>query len=274
MQRVRKLLVLFVLLVLAPVAAGAMDCPKLPAIPIPAAEDLDFQNSWQGVAHPHMARDAVGTDEEPAYGYGYLDILDENYYYDWISQMVLPLWNAPDEASFEGWIHSGRVYSDGEDLPYALTGAGLVETEYERSSLIVHEALADGWFKIRLKPGKDGEAWTHQCHLGIGKARLTYKSWDSFLREHGDWLHFRSQVTHMLRERPGIESPLVTVIGLDHKLKLLEVQSDWMRVVVEEPDQTCDSLAGLEIEVSSHEGWVRWRDDEMGPWVWVYTRGC
>lgn len=275
MPRLRKLPVLLILIVFAPLALGAMDCPMLPPIPTPTAGDLDFQNSWQRVADPYMARDAVGSDEDPAFGRGYLDALGgDYYYYDWTSQMVIPLWNAPDELSFKGWIHSGRVYPDRDALPYALTGAGLVETEYEKSSFIVHEAFANGWLRIRLKPGKRGEAWTHQCHLGIGKAKLAYKTWESFLREHGDWLHFRSQVPHKLRERPGIDSPLVTVIGLDHKLKLLEVQGDWMRVVVEEPDQSCDRLAGQELEISSHEGWVKWRDDEKGPWVWAYTRGC
>ena len=29
-----------------------------------------------------------------------------------------------------------------------------------------------GWLRIRLKPGVDGEAWTHQCLLGIGQANL------------------------------------------------------------------------------------------------------
>jgi len=25
---------------------------------------------------------------------------------------------------------------------------------------------------------------------------------------------------------------------------------------------------------STHEGWVKWRDAEVGPWVRVYTQGC
>lgn len=273
--RLSMQLALSVFIVFAPLTVGAMDCPKVPPVPTLTAEDLDFQRSWQGVAKPYLSRYAVGSDKEPAYGRGYLDVLNAGgYYYDWVRQVILPLWRAPDAGLFYGWIHSGRVNPDHDASPYALTGAGLVETEYEHSSFIVHEALDDGWLRIRLKPGKNGEAWTHRCHLEIGKAKLAYKGWESFLREHGDWLHFRSPVPHALREQPDVNSPRVTMIGLDHKLALLELQGDWMRVVVEQPDQTCSSMAGRELKRSIHKGWIKWRDDKKGPWVWVYTRGC
>lgn len=263
------------LFVVSPAYSIAAECPSVPPVPERTSEDMDYQNAWQGVAEPYIARYAVKGNEEPAYGVGYLDSLNtDNYYYDWVVHIILPLWKEPDAKAFYGWIHSGRVYPDHDASPYALTGAGLVETEYENSRFIVHEALDAGWLRIRLKPGEDGEAWTHQCHLDIGKAKLVYKGWESFLRAHGDWLHFRSRVPHSLREQPDVNSPRVTMIGLDHKLILHEFQGNWMRVTVEQPDRTCRSRPERELEASIHEGWVKWRDEEKGPWVWVYTRGC
>lgn len=91
--------------------------------------------------------------------------------------------------------------------------------------------------------------------------------------EKGDWLHFRAAVTHALRAEPSVDSPLITRIALDHKLELLELRGDWMRVRVSQPDWTC---AGSEQEFRGtvHVGWVKWRDAKTGPWLWYYTRGC
>ncbi len=129
-------------------------------------------------------------------------------------------------------IHHGRVCLDRKPSLYLLTGAGLLKTEYEHSNFIVYDTLDNGWLQIRLKPGRNGEAWTHQCHLGIGKAKLTYKKWQFFLKEHGAWLHFRSWVPHSLREQP---------------------------------DRTCSSGPERELKGSIHEGWVKWRDEKKGP---------
>ena len=266
-------LILFCYLI--PGEISAQECPAMPQLPVASDQDLLFHNSWQGVADPYMARYTVGPGEEASYGSGYLKVINvDQYYYDWVRHVALPLWSQANDSSFIGWIHHGRVYIENETVPYAVTGAGLVETDYESSSFIVYETTVDGWLKIRLKPGEDGEVWTHQCHLELSDVKLEFTGWESFLREHGDWMHFRSQVPHNLREQPDVSSQRVTVIGLDHKLELLEIRGDWMRVIVEQPDTTCGELALREMGGITHQGWVKWRDDEMGPWVWVYTRGC
>jgi hypothetical protein len=64
------------------------------------------------------------------------------------------------------------------------------------------------------------------------------------------------------------------MIGLDHKLIMVEVEGDWMRVKVEQPDLTCTGDSRSDLKPAMHEGWVKWRDEKKGPWVWVYTRGC
>ena len=55
-------------------------------------------------------------------------------------------------------------------------------------------------------------------------------------------------------------------------LERLEVRGDWMRVRVTRPSTYCVEEASVQPRVE--EGWIRWRDGEMGPWVWYFTRGC
>ncbi len=247
----------------------------MPPVPKPSSEDMAFQSAWKSVAKPYSIRDTVGTYAEALFGIGYLRVLSTSFsIYDWARDIVLPLWKAPDEKSFYGWIHNGYVYPDGSALPYALTGIGMVETDYERNSFIVQETSGNGWIRIALKRGKDRDAWTHQCHLDMGVAKLVYEPWESFLRKHGNWLHFRARVPHSLRERPDTNSPRITTIGIDHKLTLLEFKDDWMRVEVQQPDWICSGLSEEEFNGSTHEGWIKWRGGTKGPWVWVYTRGC
>lgn len=49
-----------------------------------------------------------------------------------------------------------------------------------------------------------------------------------------------------------------------------------MRVKVQQPDLSCSGLPeeNFNFKVSRHEGWLKWRDDNVGPWMWVYTRDC
>lgn len=253
----------------------AMDCPPVPPIPTPSPADLAFYNAWKSVAAPHSVRYTVRHDEEAPYGVGYLRVVETSpHYWNWPRSITLPLWKAPDAQSFYGWIHSGRVYPDAQASPYALTGIGMVETAYEYTSFFVQETAGNGWIRIKLKPGKDGDVWTHRCHLELGEVKLVYEGWASFLRQHGDWLHFRTQVPHSLREQPDVNSRRITKIGLNHKLILLDIKGDWMRVKVQQPDWTCTGQPDQAFKGSIHEGWVKWRDEKKGPWVWVYTRGC
>lgn len=239
MPRQTMTFALSLLLIAGSPDSDAAECPVVPPVPTRTSGDTESHNSWRDVDEPSLAGYAGGSDEEPSFSVGYLEISNaDKYYYDWLRNIVLPLWTGSDEEAFDGWIRGGRVYPVHNATPYALTGAGLVETDYESSSFIVHEALDDGWLRIRLK-GEDGEVWTHRCHLQIGAAKLAYNGWESFLREHGDWLHFRSRVPHMLREEPDASSPRITTIGLDHKLVLREIHGDWMRVTVEQTACAC-----------------------------------
>lgn len=273
MHKIKAIVVLFVALL--PLDVIAQDCPPIASPPPLTAAGLAFKKAWQSVAEPYVLRHAVKNSDKAYYGVGYLRVLNaNNYFYDWPKNTTLPLWQAPDNKSFYGWLNAGRVYPGNKVKPYVLTGIGMVETEYEHNSFIVQQALGNGWLKIKLRPKGNTEIWTHQCHLAIGKVKLAYETWEVFLKKHGDWLHFRARVPHFLREQPDVNSPRITKIGIDHKLILQEFKGDWMRVKVQQPDLSCSGLPEENFKVSRHEGWVKWRDDNVGPWVWVYTRGC
>ena len=248
-------------------------CPELPTIPKPSTEADATQKPGPVVDAPYHVMHAVDWQREPFLGVGHLPIERRDArYYDWPSWVVLPLWAAPNASAFAGWIYDGQVALAGaSSVP--LTGAGMVETDYEHSTLFVHATAPGGWLHIQWGAGAEDLAWTHRCHLELGEARLAYEPWEEFLRRHGDWMHFRSRVPHALREAPSVESPRVTWIGLDHKLILREISGDWMRVEVQQPDPTCGS-SDTAFAGATDTGWVKWRDPEMGPWVWIYTRGC
>lgn len=248
-------------------------CPALPDMP----GQMHGDGRARSVAPPYSARDAAGNFGDMALGIGYLHLdeaedPDGTLYYDWPVHVIAPFWSAPEEISFAGWLGNGQVYPHDNSQPLALSGAGLVETDYEQSSFIVWEQRGD-WLRVRLLPDWP-DVWLHSCHLRIGAAKLRQDMWDTFVRQHGDWLHFRADVPHNLRAAPAATSDRVTVIGPDHKLVLMELDGDWMRVKVEQPDLTCSALSDDAGKAAEHEGWIQWRDESKGPWVWTYTRGC
>jgi hypothetical protein len=255
----------------------AQECPQLPARPLLSEADILFKKNWTTVAEPSSVRFTVNDDESASHGIGYLKVVSANqfndqFYYDWPRHIVIPLWTSQDRDTFYGWTHSGKVYTDEDNSESPLSGAGMVETDYEQISFIVHRKTDSGWLQLRVSE-ETPDLWTHECHLQLGDAKLTFESWEKFLEFHGDWLHFRDGVSHRLRSGPEINSPHVTMIGLDHKLTLHEIRGDWMNVTVEQPDMTCSS-SDQEFDVIMHNGWVKWRDDTIGTWVWVYSRGC
>ncbi|MEE8351982.1 MAG: hypothetical protein V3R37_07340 [Rhodospirillales bacterium] len=250
------------------VEAGA--CPARAAPP--AALAAIVQQSKLRTLRPYSISQTVAHYYDAPLGLGILEVggNGRDHAYDWMFKLELPLWGGPDRARPLGWLIGGALHTaPGAPSAPALTGAGMVETGYELTSFIVWEIEKD-WFKIKLAKGLS--AWTHRCHLRAAKIQLDYVSWPTFLRRHGDWLHFRKPLTHMLRAAADIKSRRVTTIGLNHKLVLLDIDGDWMKVEVEQPDITCMGGRGG-VQPLRHIGWVKWRDD-IGPWVYFYTRGC
>ena len=260
------------LLLLISVPASA-ECPALLPLPVMSVEDHLLQESWEHVAAPYSVRDAAGGLDYAPLGVGHLRIISSgNDYYDWQAKILLPVWRRPGGA-LHAWIYAGHVHPVDGSPPYPLTGAGMVETDYEQQTFVVYNRSADGWLQLRLASGSDGKVWTHECHLGLGKTGLAYQAWKALIVEHGDWLHFRARVPHALRAGPDTGSQRIAWIGLDHEFSLLEISGDWMRVPVRQPAWTCRGPEH-EFQGSEQQGWVKWTDESTGPWVFYYTRGC
>ena len=201
----------------------------------------------------------------------------EGMLWGWHERVRLPLYGQPLGEIF-GFIDEGWLQDRGSDTVswVPLGTEGLVETGYETPSFLVLERRADGWMRFRYAPPdrveSTGTAWISDCHLGTHLPALRFEPWAERLLSSGiSPLFFRSAVPHRLRAAPGIGAPLLGVIAGNHHLEPLEVDGEWMRVVVAQPSDYC---AGESIEVERREGWVKWRSDEKGPWVWYYTRGC
>jgi len=244
-------------------AAGPCEqsgAPKAPAEP-PALDPAKSYGSlydWAG-----------GRDNAPL-GIGRLKLQGRESPWDWWLRVEIPLYGTPASVPW-GWYKNGWILdSDGRE---AAGTSGMIETEYERMSFVVLEDRPDGWIRLRYgKPfrGQGGVAWTHRCHLE--EQGLRFESWEErFLSDEISPLHFRSRVRHALRTNPAESAPRAHWIGEDHDLEPLEIAGEWMRVRVTEPSVYC---AGDETRGEAHEGWVRFRSDDKGPWVWYFTRGC
>jgi hypothetical protein len=261
-----KLALLF-LVFICELEAAAATCPA-PAKPPGHLQSIVTKQPR--ALDPYSISQTVDNYYDAPLGLGLLEVTEESgqHYYDWMFELELPVWSAPNAERPLGWVMRGKIYSDtGVET---LTGAGMVETDYEQTSFIVWETQ-EAWFKLRL--ANDLDVWTHRCHLETTKFKLEHVPWQKFLRQHSDWLHFRKPVPHILRVSPSVNSERVATIGLDHKLILLDIRGDWMEVAVEQPDLTCSGDEQDESRSSQHRGWVKWRD-ERGPWVYIYTRGC
>lgn len=136
MHKIKKIVALFTSLLSLDVIAQT--CPPIASPPPLAAENVAFKKTWQSVAEPYVLRHAVKNPDKAYYGVGYLRVLNaNNYFYDWPKNTTLPLWQAPESKSFYGCLNAGRVHPGNEAKPYALTGIGMVETEYEHNILLL-----------------------------------------------------------------------------------------------------------------------------------------
>ena len=267
-----SVLALLVALLAPGVATGSDSaCPQLPGDPPEPSPITGMPGWWELLAPPLGIAAWHGRLDDAPLGVGHLPLVDsaDVRYHDWPRGLLLPLWSRPDGA-FMGWLAGPRLVPVDDSPSRPLTGAGMVETDYEHLTLIVLATRGD-WLQMRLAPGL--LAWAHACHLGHGATRLRYEPWEAFIAAHGDWLHFRNRVPHALRTAPDTVAPRVTWIGNDHELELLEFAGDWMRVRVRQPAWNCVGH-DRPFPGRGDEGWVRWRDATTGPWTWIYSRGC
>jgi hypothetical protein len=194
---------------------------------------------------------------------------------DWLRRVEVPVFADPG-GEVSGWIADGWWVPNvdpGRAAP--LTTETMVETGYEVASWIVEEAREGGWVRFRFAPGPGGIGWASTCHLAASDPPIAYESWEArFSGENAGPLFFRTRERHALRAGPGTGyRRSFWLPGYEGtELHPLEIRGDWMRVRVSSPPVYCAEPPpnrGI-----FEAGWIRWRDEEIGPWVWWFTRGC
>lgn len=214
-----------------------------------------------------------GFDPDVHLGIGHLSAVDR-FDADWASSLTMPLFR---EASgpVSAWLIQGWVMPTGAD-PRPLGVAGLVETGYEIPSFIVFEQRPDGWVRLRVERGDAGVVWTHACFFEQAPTAIRLERWETrFGSDEISPLYFRAAERHALRDGPSVSSGLLRWIPADSRSYILhpaEIRGDWMRVDVSLPSDYCADPDDPPSDKVT--GWVRWRDDDRGPWVWYFTRGC
>lgn len=256
-------------LAIAPTSVSACEDPSLAAL-VPPAEPTDSLE-----VEPYIRLHPWESDLN--LGIGRLFAVD-NYAWDWQDQIRLPLFAQPGGEPF-AWIMDGWLIEDGATVGTPYGASGMVETGYEISAFVVFGRRADGWVRFRYRPGSDidGSAWTHECFFdAVEGVTLAVELWqDRFLSDEISPLYFRAEVRHSLRAGPSTDTERILWIPAEqsaYTVEPIEVQDEWMRAKVTIPSTYC---YGPDAPPSTEtEGWVKWRDDEVGPWLWYYTRGC
>ena len=206
-------------------------------------------------------------------GIGHLSPDEINSKGDWKKQIRLPIFNKPGSEP-TAWIINGWFINSSRTKVTPFNYNGMVETAYESPTFIAYQIRKDGWIKFRHSEGPTGIAWTHQCLISSGKIPLSFKSWEQHFNNKSP-MYFRSRVRHSLREEPSITSTRLQWVPAykeNYHFKILEVRDDWMRIEMTLPSDHCSSKKV--VNAKQYQGWVKWKDEQTGPWIWYYTRGC
>jgi hypothetical protein len=259
----------------------------LPVAPPPAVRpESDPGDYWLSL-HAH--------DTPVSLGVGHLRVTSDHY--DWLKDVSIPMFARPDAPGGPiAWLRQGWLDGSASEGPRRRIGyPGAIETEYERATAIVLETRPDGWVRFRydLPPGapptdtaverpdtwlptEDGTAWTHECYLGLGEAKLAVQLWrDLFFGPDAPPLSFLDRAPHALREGPATQAARIAWVEADDEVEALEIRDEWMRVRVSKPGKFLTLCTSMEEWAGETlEGWVKWSDPEDGPWLWYPTRGC
>lgn len=244
-----------------PGCSTALASVSVPVAPLSAPEDQSYDP-------------LRGFDPTVDLGIGHLHAVDR-FDWDWPTSLTLPLFARPsDPPRPVVWLVNGWVVPSNGPAR-ALGFSGLTETGYEIASFIVFEARADGWVRLRFATGESGMAWTHACFFDQTSGRLAVERWETrLLSQEISPLYFRAMQRHALRSGPTEASERLRWIPAEpiYALRPLEIRGDWMRVELSQPSDYCTGPDGPPVD--KVEGWIRWRDDSSGTWLWYYTRGC
>ncbi len=207
-------------------------------------------------------------------GIGHLYPKRAGGYKNWQLATTLPLFSEPGDTPF-AWIHKGWITNaaSGKSVPF--NAEGMIAIAPLSPAFIVYQLRKDGWMRIRYSREREGIAWTHRCLTSFGRPALAFQSWADYLRSKKGPLFFRSRVRHALRTEPSITSNRILWIPAyqeNYHFRIISIKDDWMQIRLSVPSNRCKSRKHL--DVKHYEGWVKWRDQETGPWVWHPVRDC
>jgi len=259
-------------------AAEISTCPEIPFSSESGLGGTGTSMTWRGFEEPETIFEWMGGKELAPLGQGYLKVLDiDEYRYDWPKHALIPLWGSVS-GEFFGWFRDGHLVPDDQSPPVGLSGAGLVETSYQHFNLVVLKVRDGGWLLIQLNPGKEGAKWTHLCHLGLGKAKLVYQSWNQMFSETDYQLQVRTgNITSLFRE-PLEDSGRIASIDQASELKLILIKDDWMLVEYDASHNICEDGLSTGLEEANpgnrQRGWLKWEDHFLGPLIWFASAKC
>lgn len=192
---------------------------------------------------------------------------------DWIKQIILPLYNAP-EGDVDGWLACGWLMT-GNPMEQTVLEPALFYPGYTGFGFIVLAEQAE-WLQIRYGGSADNTAWVLRSQLQAGLVPLGYISWQdryqAMITEHNEWiteeradaawgyLNFNNAESAPLYASPDSEAEHISPIEPNHSFLPLAIQGDWMRVRVYQPASFCN----LEWQGTVEEGWIRWMDAQQG----------
>lgn len=229
------------------------------------------------LSNPETHLSAQSAVHNAAYlGEGFIELIGESDFGKWRERINLPFFVEP-EGEPAAWLVKGWLYKGSVEARTPFKLSNMIETGYENASFVVI-AQKDHWLLVRLLDEPDLQPlWINACYLQQQHEHAQYNTWEQWLFD--GWrrniLFYRSPVRHALRSAPSSTADLLMWIPAqysDYHLSLKEMNGDWALVEMTMPSNYC--LLPGEIEVEKFEGWIKWRDEEKGPWLWYYTRGC
>lgn len=215
----------------------------------------------------------IGTLPFPAKSEQYYNLMDF-----WGAGFNFPVFSHADDNDFLAWVVDGR-YVQGETVS-AFEITSLPEVGYEVNAFTVLEMQADtGWMKLQFKLQNENpwrNVWTNSRYLKQSKTPLGFMSWGELLKRESIFFRTPKKEGYSLKSTPNKDSSTLALIKGDsdaYTINVQEIKADWMKIHYYIPacgtclETICDTKNMI-------TGWVRWRQEGIGPRLWFHSRGC